>query len=224
MKTSRAHRTLSPLTTTALAAVILAACLLAGCSSWAGPEFPPSSDIHYFARTSPDSVVANLRLAYENRSLTRYLDCLAEDFTFYPSEGTLAEHDWIPESWGKTEEHHIHCGMFASYGFVHDIVLSLLLEGEPVEIPGPNGGDPVTYEYTFGVDLRVNCQDSLQYVATAPSLFVLQIDPDDVSATEEPLWEIVLWFDIDENGSCGRPVMPTSWGELKAIFLYHDRD
>ena len=80
------------------------------------------------------------------------------------------------------------------------------------------------YEYTFGVDLRVSCQDSLQYVATAPSLFVLQIDPDEVSATEEPLWEIVQWFDIDESSSCARPVMPTSWGELKAIFLYRDRD
>ncbi len=224
MKTTTIHTTLGRLAATALAAGILTTCLLAGCSSWAGPEFPPSSDIHYFARTSPDSVVANLRLAYENRSLTHYLDCLAEDFTFYPSEGTLAENDWIPESWGKTEEHQIHSGMFASYGFVHDIVLGLLLEGEPVEIPGPNAGDPSTYEYTFAVDLRVNCQDSLQYVATAPSLFVLQIDPDEVSATEEPLWEIVLWFDIDENGSCGRPVMPTSWGELKAIFLYHDRD
>jgi hypothetical protein len=224
MKTSRTHRTLSLLAATALAAVILAACLLAGCSSSTGPEFPSGSDIHYFARTSPDSVIANLRLAYENRSLTRYLDCLAEDFTFYPSEGTLAEHDWIPESWGKTEEHEIHNRMFVSYGFVRDIMLSLLPEGEPVEIPGPNDGDPVTYEYTFGVDLRVNCQDSLQYVATAPSLFVLQIDPDEVSATGEPLWEIVQWFDIDEDGYCSRPVMPTSWGELKAIFLYRDRD
>jgi len=223
MKTTTIHTTLRRLAATALAAVILAACLLAGCSSSTGPEFPSGSDIHYFTRTSPDSVVANLRLAYENRSLTRYLDCLAEDFTFYPSEGTLAEHDWIPESWGKTEEHEIHNRMFVSYGFVRDIMLSLLPEGEPVEIDGPNPGDPSTYEYTFGVDLRVNCQDSLQYVATAPSLFVLQID-DEVSATGEPLWEIVQWFDIDEDDYCGRPVMPTSWGELKAIFLYRDRD
>jgi hypothetical protein len=224
MKTTTIHTTPGRLTATVLAAVILAACLIAGCSNSTGPEYPLGADVHYFARTSPDSVIANLRLAYENRHLARYLDCLAEDFTFYPSEGTLAENEWIPESWGKIDEHQIHSRMFVSSGFVHEIVLGLLLEGSPVEIEGPNPGDPSTYEYTFGVDLRVNCEDSLQYVATAPSLFVLQVDPDEVSATEEPLWEIVRWFDLDENGSCGRPVMPTTWGELKALFLHRDSD
>lgn len=229
MKTPTVHTTPGRLTAAVLAAVILAAvilaaCLLAGCSSSTGPEYPPDSDVHYFTRTEPDSVVANLRLAYENQHLAPYLDCLAEDFTFYPSESTLAEHEWIPESWGKIEEHHIHDYMFGSYGFVHDIVLELLQQGGPVEIYSPIPEDPIMYEYTFGVDLRVNCPDGVQYVATAPSIFVLQIDPDEVSATDEPLWEIVLWFDIDEEGSCGRPVMPTSWGELKAMFLDIDLD
>ncbi|MCK5596941.1 MAG: hypothetical protein KAJ04_05800 [Candidatus Eisenbacteria sp.] len=223
MKSTTGHRTTS-LAAGVAAAVILAACLLAGCSSSTGPEYPPDSDVHYFARTEVDSVMANLRLAYENQHLTRYMYCLAEDFTFYPSESTLAENEWIPESWGRVTEHQIHNNMFRSSGFVHEIVLGLLQEGEPVEVPGPNPGDPVTYEYTFGVDLCVNCQDSLQYVATAPSLFVLRIDPDEVGPAGEPLWEIIQWFDLDEQGSCGRPVMPTSWGELKAIFLDIDLD
>ena len=223
MKSTTGHRTTS-LAAGVAAAVILAACLLAGCSSSTAPEFPPGSAVHYFARTEADSVMANLRLAYENQHLTRYMDCLAEDFTFYPSERTLAENEWIPESWGRATEHQIHNNMFEYSGFVREIVLALLQEGEPVEVPGPTPADPVTYEYTFGVDLRVDCQDSLQYVATAPSLFVLRIDPDEVGPAGEPLWEIIQWFDLDEQGSCGRPVMPTSWGELKAIFLDIDRD
>ena len=224
MRALTAHTIPGLLAAAALTTAVLAASLLAGCTNSAGPEFPPDQAVHYFARTSPDSVVANLRLAYENQHLTPYLDCLAEDFTFYPSDRTLAENQWIPESWGKIEEHHIHDRMFEYHGFVHDIILELLQEGEPVEIPGPTPADPVTYEYTFGVDLRVDCQDSLQYVATAPSIFVLQVDPYEVSATNEPLWEIVLWYDIDEESSCVRPVMPTSWGELKAMFLDIDRD
>jgi hypothetical protein len=219
MNTKAVHTRVGTAAATALAAVVLTAAILAGCSNSTGPEYPPGSAVHYFARTSPDSVVANLRLAYENQHLTPYLDCLAEDFTFYPSESTLAEHEWIPESWGKLEEHRIHQNMFMYHGFVHDIILDLLQEGEPVEIPGATPADPVMYEYTFCVDLRVNCPDSLQYVATAPSLFVLQVDPNEESATGEPLWEIVLWYDIDEEKSCGRPVMPTTWGELKAMFL-----
>ncbi len=219
MNTKAVHTRRGATAAIALAAVILTAAILTGCSNSTGPEPPSGSGVHYFARTSPDSVVANLRLAYENQQLSPYLDCLAEDFTFYPSESTLAEHEWIPESWGKIEEHRIHQNMFVYHGFVHDIILDLLQEGEPVEIPGPNPEDPVTYEYSFGVDLRVNCQDSLQYVATAPSLFVLQVDQDEKSATGDTLWEIVLWYDVDEEGSCGRPVMPTTWGELKAMFL-----
>jgi hypothetical protein len=75
------------------------------------------------------------------------------------------------------------------------------------------------YEYTFGVDLRVDCPDSIQYVATAPSIFLLCINPDEVGASGAPLWEILSWYDTDEEKACGRPVLPTSWGELKALFL-----
>jgi hypothetical protein len=202
-----------------VAAVAVAALLLAGCTSSTGPELTPQPDVHYFARTTPDSVVANLRLAYEDRHLDQYLDCLAESFAFYPSERTLEENEWIPDSWGKTEEYQIHRRMFGPYGFVSSVALALLQEGEAVEIPGPQPEDPVTYEYTFGVNLRVDCPDSVQYVATAPVLFVLQIDPDELSETGESLWEIIVWFDLDDDKDCGRPVMPTSWGELKAMFL-----
>ena len=205
-----------------VAAAILTAFLLAGCSTSTGPIDMPVPDVHYFARTSPDSVVANLRLAYENQHLARYLECLAEDFTFYPSPRTLEEYEWIPESWGKVDEHRIHQNMFGGSSFVHGIVLALLQEGEATPILGPTPGDTIGYEYTFGVDLRVDCQDSITYVATAPSLFLLRIDPDEMGSGGEPLWEILEWYDIDDDGSCVRPVLPTSWGELKILF--HDLD
>lgn len=219
MKNTKRDRTESVIVG-AVAVVALAALLLAGCSSSTGPEDVDLPDVHYFARTSPDSVMANLRLAYENQHLSRYMDCLAEDFTFYPSPRTVAEYEWIPESWGRLDEHRIHQDMFGTSGFVRGIILELLQQGEPVEIPGPDPEDPVSYEYTFGVDLRVDCQDSIMYLATAPSMFLLQVDQDEVGPAGETLWEVVVWYDIDENGSCGRPVLPTSWGELKALFLY----
>lgn len=204
----------------AVIATAFAAVLLAGCTTSTGPEFTPQPEEHYFARTSPDSVVANLRIAYEDRNLEQYLDCLAEDFTFYPSPYTLEQHQWIPSSWGKTEERYIHRSMFDPNGYFRQLILDLLQEGEPVAIPGPDPEDPYSYEYTFGVNLRADCPDSIQYLATAPIMFVLQIDPDEVSGTGEPLWEILFWFDMDDDLSCeGRPVLPTSWGELKAMFL-----
>ena len=205
-----------------VAAAILAAFLLAGCSTSTGPVDMPVPGVHYFARTSPDSVVANLRLAYENQHLTRYMECLAEDFTFYPSPQTVEEYEWIPESWGKIDEHRIHTNMFGGSGFARGIILDLLQQGEATPILGPTPGDTIGYEYTLGVDLRVDCQDSITYVATAPSLFLLRVDPDEVGGGGEPLWEILDWYDIDEDSSCVRPVLPTSWGELKAIF--HDLD
>jgi hypothetical protein len=217
MRTWKNNSRLGLMPTAAIAVALLAAALLAGCSTSAGPSIPGDEDAHYFVRTTPDSVMANLRLAYEHRNVDEYLDCLAEDFIFYPSERTLAENEWIPESWGKFSEMRIHENMFTT-GFVIDVALDLLQEGDPVEVAGPNPADPVSYEYRFGVDLRVDCPDSVQYVATAPSLFALRVDQDQVSAAGDTLWEIFQWYDLDEDG-CVRPVLPTSWGELKALFL-----
>jgi hypothetical protein len=201
-------------------AVVAAASLLAGCSTSSGPSLPSDDDAHYFVRSAPDSVMANIRLAYEHRNVDEYLACLAEDFTFYPSERTLMENEWIPESWGKFSEMTIHENMFTT-GYVIDVALWLLQQGDPVEVPGPNPGDPVSYEYTFGVDLRVDCPEDVQYVATAPSLFALRVDQEYLNATGDTLWEVFQWYDLDEE-DCARPVLPTSWGELKALFLHID--
>jgi hypothetical protein len=209
--------------TLASLAAVLAVCwitaVLTGCATSDPPTAPEIPETHYFARTSPDSVIANLRLAYQNKNRSVYLDCLAEEFVFHPSESTLAEYEWLPESWGKDTEDYIHAQMFHYGSFFQSIALELLQDGDPVEVPGPDPDDPIQYEYTFDVDLRVDCPDSVQYIATAPSLFVLRVDPLDLSPTGDDLWEIIEWYDTDEDGGCGRPVMPTSWGALKAIFL-----
>lgn len=203
----------------AAALALLAFSTLPGCSSNSlAPDEGTEGDIGYHARTSPDSVMANLRLAYENRDLDPYMECLAADFVFYPSPGTLEELPWLPDSWGRDDEWYVHHDMFRDV-YVMEIALELFQNGEPVELPGPDPGDPVMYEYTFGVDLRVNCPDSLQYVATAPSIFLLAVDPDDTGPGGVPLWEILHWYDLDDNTACGRPVLPTTWGELKAMYL-----
>ncbi len=222
----RAHR--AGAVASAVAATVAAAflcVLVAGCSTSTQPTTPDDEleDAYYILRTTPDSVLANLVTAYQHDGIVEYLDCLAEDFIFYPSDGALAGNEWMPESWGKDEERLIHFRMFLPAGNIIDIDLDLIQIGDPVEIPGATYEDPVMYEYTFGVDLLVMQPHDIGYIATAPSLFVLRPDPDEVGPAGEELWEIFLWYDLDEDGTCGRPVEPVSWGEIKAMYLEIDR-
>ena len=204
-----------------LVALVSAALLAAGCTSSSGPELPGDTDDdprHYHLRTHPDSVFLNLELAYEHENAEEYLKCLADSFVFYLSDDALIEDPSLPPSWDRNLEQTIHENMFAPEGTVEEIAL-YLMQTSAVDVPGPEPCDPHTWEYTFGVQLQVHQPDSIALVATAPSFFVLQVDPDGVGPSGEDLWEIVRWHDLNDRRDRGNsPVIPMTWGSIKARF------
>lgn len=60
-------------------------------------------------RTSPANLLANLKLAYEERNAIELLDLLATDFEFYFSE---ADQQQFPEPLKAAEEYLLHTRMF----------------------------------------------------------------------------------------------------------------
>jgi hypothetical protein len=68
-----------------LCAVSCAAVLVGGCSTpSSGPDIPVGPEFR--DRESPENVLYNLELAYEEMDLEEYLDCLSEDFEFFPCQ------------------------------------------------------------------------------------------------------------------------------------------
>jgi len=206
-----------------LMALTLVGLAFGGCSSTSGPGEIDQPDhqepVTYEPRTSPENVLLNLIAAYEDMNAPRYLECLAEDFTFYTSEQAQAEVPNLPESWDKTTEVIIHEEMMGQDSPVSSIDLEMQPASDPVEIPGPLPADPVEWQYTCTVDLRVREPIDLVFFATAPSVFLFRIDPDEVGAGGESLWEIVEWYDLNDEARGDSPVLPTSWGAIKAMYL-----
>jgi len=209
------------LVTAAVACMVLAA----GCSN---PFAPPGGggggggDVEYKIRTTPENVLYNLRQAYEYMNAEEYLDCLAQGFTFH-----LSEDDWggggLPKTWDKLEETQIHNNMFSEDSDVEDIAL-ILTEISTVFDPGESPTDPADdrWEHKEAVDLRVTVGGDLTYLATAPALFVLQRDIDQVGPNLEELWEVIDWYDLGDEGmrsfETGPQEQQVSIGALKALF------
>jgi hypothetical protein len=176
------------------------ACMLSGC--W-NPFAPPEGDQHdlppaeYRERTNPGNVIHNLQTAYVWKNAVEYLDCLSEDYVFYPDERDVQDPELeIPEEWYKSNETEMHENMFADGSDVESISL-VLTEVAHDSIMG-NPADPRDDVHVFmqSVVLKVNLYGGLTYLATAPSQFWVRVDqdqPDDGSDTI--WWEIYLWYD-----------------------------
>ncbi len=203
-----------------LCAVSCAAVLVGGCSTpSSGPDIPAGPEFR--DRTSPENVLYNLELAYEEMNLEEYLDCLSEDFEFFPCEDDVNNPDLdIPAVWWKGDERTMHENMFTGPDAVESIRLTLTNivmehhEGDP--------HDPLddTYVFIEGVDLLVNLYGNLSYLATTPSEFRLRVDQDEEGPYGETMWEIDSWFDLDVTGrsdESGR-TEDSSWGGIKALF------
>jgi len=204
-------------------AAIAMSVVFAGCSTTSGPDEIDNPDhqepVTFEPRTSPENVLLNLITAYEDMNALKYLDCLAEDFTFYTSEYAQEEDPELPASWDKATEMIIHEGMMGQDSPLTSVDLAMQPAGDPVEIPGPLPEDPVDWQYTCTVDLRVREPFDMVYMATAPSVFLFRVDPDEVGPEGEDLWEIVQWYDLNDEARGDTPVFPTSWGAIKAMYL-----
>ncbi|MCK4413626.1 MAG: hypothetical protein KAY32_08785 [Candidatus Eisenbacteria sp.] len=84
-----------------------------------GDDPPPDL---FKARTSPENLLENLKMAYRERVVAEYESLLAMDFTFLLSAEDAAE-PGMPESWGRQDEIGIHTNMFDS-DRVQDLSLS----------------------------------------------------------------------------------------------------
>jgi len=207
-------------------AIILLAALalgLSGCSLFAPEEGGGGGDDTggYKERTTCPNVIHNLTRAYEEMEPEEYVALLAEDFEFWLNPGDLGDpQNPLPESWGRTDEATIAENMLGDGTNVLSIQLTLSQLGSAVEIPGPNPGDPSTWQYTYSVDLYVYLPNDLTYWANAASRYTFQVDPVETGPNGETWWEIIKWEDIDTPT---RPVTPGDFEqvtltELKALF------
>ena len=216
MNTSRRSLTLLLLS---LVVMTMSMCvLLVGCStSSTGPEVVLPD---FRVRLTPDDVIYNFVLAYNRMDLDEYLDCLSEDFVFYPNEDDVTNDPTIPVFWYKDTEEDVHTHMFGQEGDIPVDSVSLTLMTTDVDtMPGADPGDPSddVIVYTVDVDLRVNLFGGLTLLATAPSEFRFRVDTDQVGPGGQDLWEMFEWYDILEDAR-GELSEESSWGGIKALY------
>ncbi len=198
---------------------------LGGC--W-NPFAPPDGEPvpipppDYHDRLTPEDVLHNLETAYIWMDSVEYLDCLSEDFEFYPNEEDVNDpHDPVDPIWWKPDEKLVHENMFAHDSDVGSINLTLTIATIVYDEGIPEDPLDDTWICTVDVDLRVNLVTGITYLATAPSEFHMRIDEDQWGPNDELLCEINYWYDLLVRGEgCGDPdVERVSLSELKSLYM-----
>ncbi len=203
-----------------LCAVSCAAVLVGGCSTTSsGPDIPEGPEFR--DRESPENVLYNLELAYEEMDLEEYLDCLSEDFEFFPCQDDVNNPDLnIPAVWWKVHEQDMHENMFADSSDVESISLTLTIMSIECDYGIPDDPFDDTCVYIMDVALLVHLITGDGFLATAPSEFHLRVDTDQQGPGNELWWEICYWFDLGGGGRgavSGR-VEDATWGSIKAMY------
>jgi hypothetical protein len=169
-------------------------------------------------RASPTEVIDQLRLAYVTMDLQNYLDCLSEDFIFYPAENDVHDpQNPLPPQWYKTDETQIHANMFDPQGNVDGILLTLTNTSVEHEPGDPQDPLDDVYVHREDVDLRVYVDGWFTYLATAPSKFHIRVDQDEEGPYGEVMWEIYEWYD-DPIRSAADGREESSWGRVKSMY------
>jgi len=205
---------------------------LSGCWNPFAPDTAPPVPIppaDYHDRLTPEDVLHNLETAYVWMNSVEYLDCLSEDFEFYPNEDDVTNPELeIPPVWWKIDEQGMHENMFADNSDVDNISLTLTVS--TFDYDEGIQEDPLddTCIYIVDVDLRVNLSGDNGFMATAQSQFNMRIDidqPNPVPDPDELWWEINYWFDLGDQGRGGGDashdpnVRYVSLSELKSLFV-----
>lgn len=135
----------------------------------------PEEQTKYPLRTTPENVLINLELAYNEQNYEKYLVCLAEDFRFYSTD---------LGSWDKEEEERIHRNMFNGTKRADKVVLKISgNDNFEDELPEHEGWHilPRTYHLT------VVAGSIGEQTATGSVVFYLR--------KENDLWHIVEWWE-----------------------------
>ncbi len=202
-------------TCSALAMLVPLVFLLGSCTSTTAP-CGCDGDVEYALRTTPAGVIEKLVAAYGNRDQGAYLDCLSDDFLFFPNEDDCTGDPNIPLFWNAAVEETIHWNLFVSDEAARSIVLTLTQVGPPLPIEGAVPGDTVAWEYSEDVDLSVRIDDGLTYTVAGGAVLLIEQDPIDTGPEGETLWEIAEWDDVPSFTGAGRA--ETTWGRLKHSF------
>ena len=207
----RRHSTIVGIVALATALCVMA--LIVGCSNSAGPS--EDDDTGYPLRTSHAKAVQKLGLAYAAMDTTAFADCLGTNFEFWLNPDDLNDPgNPLPVYWGFSEEMEIARNMFGPGTNILSMQLTLTTIGDPDQIPGPNPGDPLMFQYECDVDLYVYLPNDLTLWANAASRFTVSVDPDETGPAGETLWEITKWEDIDDPARSE----DSTWGGIKALY------
>jgi hypothetical protein len=203
-----------------LAAAVL--CLVAGCDDSTKPKDEDTGPT-YQARTSPQNLLANLKLAYEERELTPYDSLLATEFEFYFSE----EDQRIAEKLTRNEEITVHENMFSSTQ-VEDITLTFSLGDLALDTNEPDPAHPGQFLWTLtatNVDLvlRVTRDGMTTFYDMEDGIEQFWFREESwTDAHGNAIWMIVKWREltdlIPDGAARTMAVEEGSWGSIKSMF------
>ena len=204
---------------------------LSGCWNPFAPNPAPPVPIppaEYRDRLTPEDVLHNLQTAYVYKNPVEYLDCLSEDFEFYPTEADVNDpNSPVAPIWWKADEQLVHENMFADGSDVDNISLTLTIASLEYDYGIPEDPLDDTCICIVDVDLRLMLVDGDGFLATAPSEFHMRIDIDQPNPVPDPddvlWWEINFWFDLESRGRGDAQHDPNveriSLSTLKSLFM-----
>ncbi len=199
-----------------------ALCLVAGCDNSTEPKRKDTGPA-YLARTSPQNLLVNLKLACVNRDLAPYDSLLAAGFEFYFS----AEDTSIAEKLNRSEEIAVHRNLCSSTK-VESIALSFTLGDLTLDTDQPDPAHPGQFLWTLtatNVDLRLQVTED-----GATKTYEMQDGVEQFWFREESwtdahgnaIWAIVKWKEltdlIPDGAARTMAVELRSWGQIKAQF------
>ena len=205
-------------------ATILTAAALFACAAPLGGCWTPITEpvvnvnpTDYLHRNSPENVLHNIVTSYVWMNLEEYLDCMSEDFEFYPDEADVQDPDvQLPPVWYKLDEQNMHSNMFDDGSNVESIRLALTVLNIVYDQGVPEDDLDDTCTCQVQVDLRVNLREGVTFLATAPSEFSMRVDTDQTGPGGELWWEILEWHDLGDAGRVSGS--RSSWGAIKALY------
>jgi hypothetical protein len=216
---------------------IFLCCIFTGCGEDNSVGFKPAPVV--LPPSSPDNVLNNLVVCYNDRDTTQLDDILHDDFVFnFTQEDRQGYDEILPEDgvWGKNRELRTTAFMFERCDAPIDSILStkdidITLSPSGTAVPcNLVGAPPGTIERLAYLRLRVSYKraDAVLLVVSRPLFYFVPDNPDSTKT-----WKIWMIEDgepdevlLRTGGSSENfpvPVEKISWGWLRVMYWYNLR-